>query len=130
MAINTIHNTVRTLMCDAFVDAHDVGTTNTGARILIYDAAVLLATCEFENPAYDAATNGVAVRAGSISDDTSADNDGTADIFEVTDRDNLVIYKGTVTATSGGGDIELSSTGITTGDRVSITNSTITMPAS
>lgn len=48
--------------------------------------------------------------------------DGTAGHFVALDRDDAIIFVGTVTATGGGGDIELSSTSITTGGAVTITS--------
>lgn len=61
----------------------------------------------------------------SISSDTDATG-GTIALFKVTTSSDVEIYRGTVTATGGGGDIELSSLVISAGDTVSITSMTYT----
>lgn len=128
MAINAISNTVRSAMCDAFVDALDTGTTDAGGDILIYNAgyALLLAEPQFGNPAFGAASSGVAT-ANAITDDSSANNAGTANVGRFQNRDNTAVADFTVG--SGAGDLDLNTVSISAGDTVSITSATITMPA-
>jgi hypothetical protein len=59
--------------------------------------------------------------------DTSADNTGTAGHYRMTNGSD--IEEGTVTATGGGGDLTLDNTSITSGQTVTITSWTRTMPA-
>lgn len=128
MAINAIANGVRSSMCDAFVDAIDTGTTDTGGDLLIYTAAFasLLAEPQFGNPAFGAASAGVAT-VNAVTDDSSANNTGTAAVCRFQDRDNTAVADGTV-GTSGE-DVNLNTLSITAGDIVSITGGNITMPA-
>lgn len=129
MAINNISTTVRNNMCDAFVDAIDVGTTDPTGDVRIYTAAfaAILAEMTFSNPAFGAASSGVAT-ANAITDDTSADNSGTAAVGRFRDRNNATVAEFTVGTSSA--DLILNTVSITAGDRVSITSATITQPAS
>ncbi len=121
---------------DAIVDLLDVGTTNPNARILLYtgskpagpDAgiggATLLATLNMSNPAFGASSDqapNARATASAIADDVAADATGTCTWFRVTDRANLPVIDGDVTATSGGGDLELNTVAIVSGALVSIT---------
>lgn len=127
MAINNIATSVRNGMCDVFVDAIDGGA---GAGLLeIHTTAfgTKLATLTFSDPAFGAASSGTAT-ASAITDDSSADATGTAAVLRITDSVPNTVAEGTV-ATSGG-DLNLNTTSITTGDRVSCTAATVTMPAS
>lgn len=133
MALNNISNAARSAMCDALVDLLDGGTTDASGDVQIYTAAfgTLLAELPLNNPAFGAASNGVAtIATGTAVEDTSANATGTAAVCRFRDRDNTVVFEGTVTATSGGGDIELTSTSIVATEPVEITGGTITMPAS
>lgn len=122
MAIS--HETaVRNALADLIDDEVNTGTTNPGGRVVFQTAAEAeVATLEFSDPAFGAASNGV-ITANSISDDTNATG-GEVDNFIITDRDATTILSGTVTGNGGGGDIELSSTTIGAGDTVSITSLT------
>lgn len=129
MAINNIATGVRNSMCDALVDAIDAGTTDAAGDFQIYTAAfgTLLAELAFSNPAFGAAATGTAT-ANSITDDSSANATGTAAVCRIRDRDNATVFEGTVGTT--GADLNLNTTSITSGDTVSISSMTVTMPAS
>lgn len=118
---------IRNGLANLVVDAIDVGTGVAAGYITISTAAfsVLLATLPFSNSAFGAATGGVAT-ASAITSDTNADNTGTAAVFKINDRDAAEVLRGTVTATGGGGDIQLSSVSIVAGDTVSISSMTYT----
>lgn len=105
-----------------FIDDQVNGGTGAGSLVFQTSGDVEVATCAFSNPAFGAATGGV-ITANSISDDTNATG-GTVTKFRIFDGDSVEILNGTVTATGGGGDIELSSTTIGAGDTVSITSLT------
>lgn len=119
---------VRNTLADAIDTACNAGSTNSAARLIIMtsgDAEV--ATLNMADPAFGAASSG-AITAGTISDDTNATG-GTAALFKIQDKDNNEVYRGTVTATGGGGDLELSSTSISAGDTVSISSLVYTASA-
>lgn len=135
MAIHNISTAARNAMADALVDLIDGGTTDAGGDLQIGTDSgggtfgTVLAELDFSNPAYGPASTGVA-QENAISDETNAPATGTAALCRVRDRDNTVIFEGTVGATGSGADIELSSTAITAGDNVSVTDLPVTMPAS
>lgn len=114
----TLENSVRQDMNDAQVDTLDVGGGTAIMRIC--DAALVLSEHNLSNPAFGASVNGVAT-ANAIAADAAANNTGTADNCKWYDRAGTLRFTGTVTATGGGGDIELNSTSITAGVQVSIT---------
>lgn len=122
----TISTAARNAAADGVVDLVDGGA---GAGKLIFETGVPaeVATLPMSDPAFGAASTGVAT-ANSITDDTSATG-GTTTQFSLQDSDSVEILTGSVTATSGGGDIELSSTVIGVGDTVSVSSLTVTMPA-
>ncbi len=133
-----IGTTARNGACDGVVDLIDGGAgagtmeirttappTNPGDA----DAGVLLATLTFSDPAFGAASSGVAT-ANSITSDTNVDNSGTAGHFRVKDSNGVVIMQGTITATSGGGDIEFNTVTFVAGGTAAISSMTVTMPAS
>lgn len=116
---------VRNVLADAVVDLIDGGTTDpNGDLVIMTSGDVEVATLAFANPAFGAAASAVAT-ANAIADDTSATG-GTAALFKVQDRENREIFRGTVTATGGGGDMELSSVTIGATDTVSVTSFTYT----
>lgn len=125
----TLATAVRNAAADAVVDLIDAGSTDATGDLGIYTTAfgTLLALPLFANPAFGAAASGVAT-ANAITDDSSADATGTAAVLRIRDRDNTNLIDGSV-GTSGE-DLNLNTTSITTGDVVSITSATITMPAS
>ena len=130
MALNAISTTVRNAMCDALVDAIDVGSTDATGDLSIWTAAfaTLLATPLFANPAFGAAAAGVAT-ASAITSEPSAPATGSAAVLRIRDRDNAAVVEGTVS--TSGADLNLNTVSITTADVVSITDfATITMPAS
>ena len=128
MAI-TLTTAARNAACDAIVDLIDGGTTDAnGDLVFMTSGDVEVATLAMSNPAFGAAAAGVAT-ANTISDDTNATG-GTVAKFKIQNRDNTEVFQGTVTVTSGGGDIEMSSLSVGATDTVSVTSMTATMPAS
>jgi hypothetical protein len=123
------HSTaIRNALADLVVDAVDVGSADATGDLQIATSSAfttILATLLFSAPAFGGAVAGVAT-AAAVTADTNAANNGTAANFRIRDRDNTEVLRGTVTATGGGGDIQLSSTSITAGDTVSLTSLTYT----
>jgi hypothetical protein len=123
------HSTARrNALADSVVDAVDVGTTNaTGRLVFMTSGDVEVATLNLSNPAAGAASSGTATYSA-ITSDTSATG-GTVARFKIINRDETEIYRGSVTATGGGGDIELSSLVISASDTVSVSSLTYTASA-
>lgn len=61
-----------------------------------------------------------------ITQDSSADNTGTAGWFRILTSGAVAVIDGNVTATGGGGDMTLVTTSITAGGTVTITSATFT----
>jgi hypothetical protein len=125
MAI-THPTTVRNTIVDAIVDLIDAGA-GAGTLVFLTAASAEVATLTFSDPAYGAAASGTA-QENTITDDTNATG-GTITKFEARDSDSNVVFQGTVTVTSGGGDIELTSVDIGAGDTVSVSDLSYTGPA-
>lgn len=123
-----IHNTyVRNDIADLVVDKIDSGSLRTFGTIKFLQAdSSLIANLLFEDPAFASATSGTAT-ANPITGDSDC-NPGTVTMFEVYSRDSDAIFRGSVTATGGGGDIVLSSTAIGSGDTITISSLTYTAP--
>ena len=120
--------TTRNAMCDACVDRIDLGTTDaTGDLITMTSGDVEVSAHLHTNPAYGntgAVTAGLATAAAIGSDVTPAG--GTMALYKQQDRDNGEVMRGTITATSGGGDIEFSSIVIAVTDTVQVDSLTYT----
>ena len=126
----TTHSTAtRNLIADQVTALADVGTIAAGAQFVIFatngttEVATLLSS---STTSFGAASSGVCT-AVTISDDTSATG-GTADKYELQDRDALVVCLGSVTATGGGGDITLSTVTIPAAGTVQLTSFTYAAP--
>ncbi|MCK8477243.1 hypothetical protein [Microbacterium aurugineum] len=132
-----ISNAVRSAAADAIVDLVDAGS---GAGTLkIYTGSqpagpgtapsgTLLGTLTMSDPAFGAASNGVAT-AAAITGDTSADASGTAGWARIADSSGTAVLDMSVTATGGGGDLTLDSVSIVAGGAINVTSLTVTMPA-
>ena len=123
---------VRNAMLDAIETA--IGTSavvkiRTGSpptNIADADSGTVLATLTLDSDWMAAASSGSKAKAGTWSD-TSADNTGTAGHFRLYASDGTTQHiQGTITATSGGGDMELDNTSINSGQAVTITTFTLT----
>lgn len=123
----TLETIARNGACNGVVDLVDAGA---GAGTLVFETSgdVEVATLTFSDPAFGAAATGVAT-ASAITDDTSATG-GTVAQASFYDSDANKVLECSVTATGGGGDIELSSLSVGVGDTVSVSALTVTMPAS
>lgn len=116
---------VRTGLADFVVDQLDEGTP-PGTLVMQTAGDVEVATLTFANPAFGAAAAGTAT-AGAIASDTSATG-GTiakARLKNAAGTDKIIC---SVTATGGGGDIELSSVIVSAGQTVSLTSLTYSAP--
>ena len=87
---------------------------------------VLLAELTCNASAFAAAASGGVLTLNAITSDSSADATGTATWFRLLTSGATAHIDGSVTATGGGGDLELSSTSIVTGVVVAISTATLT----
>lgn len=124
----THSTTAKNAIVDASVDLLDTGTTDaTGEIAFLTSGDVLVAKPLFGNPAFGASSSGVAT-ANSITSDTNAVG-GTIAKFEHRNRDNTAHHFGSVTATGGGGDYEITSVVVAAGETVAVTSVTYTGPS-
>jgi hypothetical protein len=90
------------------------------------DAGTVLATLSLPSDWMAAASSGSKAKSGTWQD-TSADATGTAAHFRIYASDGTTCgLQGTVTATGGGGDLQLDNVSIATGQSVTVTSFTIT----
>jgi hypothetical protein len=124
--------TVRNARLDAIESA--IGTSpilriRTGAPPANCAAArtgTILASLTLPSDWMAAASSGSKAKSGTW-EDASADATGTAAHFEIMDSTGTTCHmQGTVTATSGGGDMELDNTSVASGQSVTVTSFTLT----
>jgi hypothetical protein len=127
MAINNIATSVRNSIVDVVTAAIDAGAGAGTVKLYTAAFAALLATMTFSDPSFAAASGGSAT-ANAITDDSAADATGTAAVIRVASSTPTTVFEGT--AGTSGTDLVLNTSAITTGDRVSISAASITMPAS
>ena len=113
-AIETTISTAPTLTIRSGSAPADCATANSGT---------VLATMTLPSDWMAAASSGSKAKAGTW-EDTSADAAGTAGHFRIHQGTTCHI-QGTVTITSGGGDMELDNTNIAAGQQVTISTFTI-----
>lgn len=126
----------RNASTDAVVDRCDLGGAGSieirsGSQpASAEDAAsgTLLATITMSATAFGSSATGVATLAGTPLSATAAAT-GTAGWARVKNGSGATVMDVSVTATSGGGDIELASTSIVSGATVRITSGSYTTPA-
>lgn len=123
---------------DAVVDRADAGAA--AGRIRIYTGAApadadtapsgtLLVDAACADPAYGAADATGTAALASTPRSVAASAAGTAGYFRVTDSDGNTVFQGDVTATGGGGDLELDNTNIASGQTVNINSLNYQHPA-
>lgn len=118
---------VRQGICNFVVDQLDEGTP-PGTLVFQTSGDVEVATLTLANPAFGAADGSAIATAGTITADSSATG-GTiakARLKNQAGTDKIIC---SVTATSGGGDIELNSVVVSAGQEVSVTSLTYAAPA-
>lgn len=109
-------------MIDALVDLLDLGSSDATGDLVIKDGTgATLATLTFSNPAFGSASNGSASASAITS--ATASGTGTATNFQARNRDNTVVFSGSVGTL--GEALNLSSVSITTGDSVAVTAFTV-----
>lgn len=104
----------------------EIRTGTQPATVATAASGTLLGTLTLSATAFGAASGGVCT-AATITGDTSADATGTAGYFRCYDGAGTAVIDGSITATSGGGDMELDSVSIVAGGTIDMTAWTITM---
>ena len=103
-----------------------IRTGTAPANVATADSGTVLATLNLPSDWMAAASSGAKALSGSWSD-SSADATGTAAHFRIYASDGTTAHmQGTVTATSGGGDMEVQNTSFTSGQAFSVTAFTLT----
>ena len=122
----TLSNAARSAAADAVVDLIDVSgpgdlhvTTSGGGTTLV--------TISFSNPAFGAASNGVATVSGTPSANAVAD--GEAAEFEIRDGTTAVVMSGAI-GDGAGGDITFDDATVVNGATITVSSLTYTQPAS
>lgn len=96
------------------------------ATVATADSGTVLATLTLPSDWMNAASSGTKTLLGTW-EDLTGDAGGTAAHFRLYASDGTTAHmQGTVTATGGGGDLQLSSTSITTATSVTVTSFTLT----
>lgn len=123
----TFPTTTKNSRANAVVDAVDVGSANASGQVWLKDSGSnTLAKLVLSDPAFGAAANGVAT-ANSITDGTGL-LAGAAVTFDVVDKDETLIFSGTIGAVGSGADLESSTSSVTiaVAEAVSISSLTYT----
>lgn len=96
------------------------------ANVAAADSGTVLATLSLPSDWLAAASSGAKAKAGTWQD-TSADATGTAAHFRIYASDGTTAHiQGSVTATGGGGDMELDNVSIASGQSITISTFTLT----
>ena len=129
MAI-TLETNSRNVACNAVVDQCEAGAAP--GKLKVRAGGTLLITFTLEDPAFeDAGISGAGIARAFGQDGTnpvSAGNPlialataaGVADNYQVTDSNDVLYWSGTVTATGGGGDLELNNINLALGQEVHV----------
>lgn len=123
---------VRNAMLLAIQTAIDAGVG--AGKVRIYNgtrpatggaATTLLAELTMSDPCSSGPSAG-ALALSAITQDSSADASGTATWFRIVDSANTFVFDGSITATGGGGDMEMITTTITATQPIQISSFVIT----
>ncbi|MBI5136895.1 MAG: hypothetical protein HZA24_06100 [Nitrospirae bacterium] len=139
MSIN-INTALRNALLDGVLNTHTGNIFDGGTAVLelwttAYSASsaggaltgTMLCSIALPAAAFGAAATGAAALSAAIS--AAAGATGTAATARLRDATSTHVLDGNVTATGGGGFLELSSTAITSGGTVTVNSLSLTMPA-
>lgn len=125
----TLNTALKNTLLDGLDSAFNLGTLTirTGAPPGAGNAATgtVLATITLPADAFAAASGGTKAAQGTWQD-AAADASGTAQHFRLVSAGGSLVLEGTVTATGGGGDLELDNTSVASGQQVTITAFSLT----
>lgn len=117
---------IRNLIADLVVDQLDLASP-PGKLVMLTAGSAVVSTLTFANPAFGSSAAGTAT-ASAIAADTNAVG-GTIAKAELRQGGATPVILCSVTATGGGGDIQLNSVVISAGQQVSLTSLTYSAPA-
>jgi hypothetical protein len=127
MAVSPV-TSARNVMIDALVDLVDVGAGANGSFVIYNAGGAVLASLDFQNPAFGDAAAGSASALGTpLTADAGAT--GEAATFAVLDADGATVWTGTVGISGSGADAIIDTTAISAGDGVQVNGYSITHPA-
>lgn len=122
----TLSTKARNASVDARTALLDEGAA--AGKLVIRASTTVLATVTLNDPAFGAAAAGSATAAG-LPKTVQGTAAGAADNYQATDSDDEVMWSGTVSASGGGGDLQLDNVNIAVGQDVTITSWTHSQPA-
>ena len=105
-----------------------VNTGSGTAKLRLRDGTTTIVDFDLADPAFGAASSGVITLASTPIAATAAAS-GDVDNAQLLDQDAGVVLSCSVTATGGGGDIEVSNVSIANGQDCSLTSLTYSAPA-
>lgn len=121
-------SSMRSLITDTVVDTIESAGSTNGQIVLMASGTTALVILTFASTAFGAASSGVAT-ANTITDGTvTVAGTATLGLIRTSTEQNTVVNF-SVTSTGGGGNLELSSNVLSTGQTVSISSLTYTGPA-
>ena len=127
-ARNNMAQVIRDLLdADAGAGKIEVYTGSQPTNPNTAATGTLLATFTLADPSFGAPATGVITLAGTPLT-ASGVAAGTAGWFRASDNSGDAVMDGTVSATGGGGNLELNTTTVSVGLSVQITGGTVTMP--
>jgi hypothetical protein len=97
------------------------------AQVVLRQGSTTIVTFDLAATPFGAASSGT-ISANTMPRTASATASGIVDNFQLKDQAGTVVLTGTVTATGGGGDIEVSNTNIASGQDCSLESLTYTAP--
>lgn len=106
----------------------DIRSGTQPAAAIDTATGTLLCTVTLADPAFGNSGTGTATLLGVPLSGTGVAN-GTASWFRAKDSDGTTVLDGSVTATGGGGQIEVATTTVSTGLTVQVTSLTVSTPA-
>ncbi len=124
----TLETSARNASADAIAALFDVGTAALGGGVLLKDSTTLLVTLILSDPAFGAASVGVATMDNTPEPENTAVAAGDADVSEFVNRDGTLFMSGS--AGTSGAEVNLDNVSIAIGQTVKLTDGTLTMPAS
>jgi hypothetical protein len=119
-------NAERSAACDAVVDRVDLGSG--AGKLELCASSTVLATITLDDPAFGAASNGVATAAG-FPKNFTASATGTCDNYKVRDSDNNLRWSGGAGGTGSGQECILDNPSLVNGQGGTVTSFTHTQPA-
>lgn len=106
--------------------ADDVGAALANGNCVLKEGTTVICTIPLGATPFGAASGGTITLSGTPSGTASASTTNGVDTFEMQDSGGAIVYTGTVTATGGGGDMEISNTTIAANETVTITSHSYT----